>query len=230
MKPESRFRVDILAGTTLCVVCVVISALTIQYDAGAAGSKFSENSATEKMQLVYLFSTTSAFGLTAWRKEEWRGMATLMAGGTLVMTIREMDGVFDQIRHGAWFPVAVATGLITCGLAGRWRMQLQDHLDEFLHMPAFGAFLSACLCLFIFSRLFGMKEVWESLFEVQELEPMQRWVKNAVEEGSELFGYTLLFLSSYGFSRYTAQFAGAKFIYRQTAEKPGLAGERVHAS
>jgi len=34
------------------------------------------------------------------------------------------------------------------------------------------------------------------------LEPVQRWVKNAVEEGSELFGYTLLFIAAVEFFVY----------------------------
>ncbi|MDF7798884.1 hypothetical protein P4C99_05390 [Pontiellaceae bacterium B1224] len=191
---------NLLFGT----LCVLISTLVIKHDAGAVvnGAKFGESSATETAQLVYLFLTTLLFGLIAVRSEARRAIAALMSGGVAAMMIREMDGWFDYIFHGAWFIFAVIALMISFFVAARFRDHLVDNIGEFILSPVFGAFVAACLGIFVFSRLFGMRILWESFFDVHHLAPMQRWVKNAVEEGSELFGYTLLFLSSYSFSKY----------------------------
>ncbi|QBG48842.1 hypothetical protein EGM51_16085 [Verrucomicrobia bacterium S94] len=216
----------------LCMVCVLISVLMIRIDAGmvAETSGFGENSATERMQLVYLFFSAVIFARTAVHVEEWRSLSILMAGGTLVMMIREMDGALDHLYHGAWFPFAVLTGSITLTLAWRWRGQLQRNLEVFLYTPAFGALLAAGLSIFVFSRLFGMKDLWESVFGVEQLATVQRWVKNAVEEGSELFGYTLLFLSAYGFNRFSTRFIDLTLCCRHEQPAEAAGAERVHAS
>ncbi|MDF7809276.1 hypothetical protein P4E94_17660 [Pontiellaceae bacterium B12219] len=204
MPAHRKIILNVISNLLLGTLCVLTSALVIKFDAGAVinGSKFGESSATETAQLVYLFLTALLFGVVAVRSKTRRGIATLMSGGVAAMMIREMDGWLDSIFHGAWFPLAAGVMLISIFLAMRFRDQLLDNIGEFILSPVFGAFVAACLGIFVFSRLFGMKVLWESFFDVQHLAPMQRWVKNAVEEGSELFGYTLLFLSSYGFLRY----------------------------
>jgi hypothetical protein len=85
------------------------------------------------------------------------------------------------------------------------KKQIWENLEEFFTTPAFGTFIAGFLSVFVFSRLFGTKKVWQALFEVDQLEGMQRWVKNAVEEGTELFGYTLLFIAAIEFFVYVSR-------------------------
>jgi hypothetical protein len=226
MSSHQKHGLDILTGLLLSLLCVLASAWIIRLDAGTVveRAKFGEASATQNAQLIYLFLTGLLFAGTAYQSEKRRSFSILMAGGTLVLMIREMDGMLDHLYHGAWLPLAATAALSSCILAGRWRKQLLESITEFTNSPAFGAFIAAGLSIFVFSRLFGMKELWKSFFEVPHLTPAQHWVKNAVEEGSELFGYTLLFLSSYAFFRFIRRPA-ARFV-----EQPKLFKTGIHAS
>ncbi|CAK6466123.1 hypothetical protein KLEPA_00100 (plasmid) [Klebsiella pneumoniae] len=58
--------------------------------------------------------------------------------------------------------------------------------------------LSGLLAVLVFSRLFGMHGLWYSILE----EGYARVVKNAVEEGSEFFGYMLFLTASIGYYCY----------------------------
>jgi len=89
-------------------------------------------------------------------------------------------------------------------LVCRQKKQIVDNLEEYFSIPSFGVFTAGLLSVLVFSRLFGTKNVWRALFDVETLEPMQRWVKNAVQEGSELFGYALLFIAAVEFFVYVS--------------------------
>lgn len=188
----------------LYAIPVVASALIIKSDAGILidGGKFGEGSQTEWMQQLYLLLTSLTFILVGVRSSKYKAISYLFGGGALVALIRELDVYFDQIYHGAWFPVAMLILLVSVFLVFKKKKQIWDNLEEFFSTPAFGTFIAGFLSVFVFSRLFGTKKVWRALFDVEKLEPVQRWVKNAVEEGSELFGYTLLFIAAVEFFVY----------------------------
>eukprot|EP01029_Cantina_marsupialis_P015316 TRINITY_DN3356_c0_g1_i1.p1 TRINITY_DN3356_c0_g1~~TRINITY_DN3356_c0_g1_i1.p1 ORF type:complete len:210 (-),score=15.37 TRINITY_DN3356_c0_g1_i1:640-1269(-) len=185
----------------LYAIPVAASAMIIKSDAGTLidGIKFGESSGTEWMQQVYLLLTSLFFILAGIRSKNHKAISYLMGGGALVALIREFDVYLDQIYHGAWFPVAMFVLLLSIFLVYKKKTQIWENLEEFFTTPAFGTFIAGFLSVFVFSRLFGTKKVWRALFEVDKLEPVQRWVKNAVEEGSELFGYTLLFIAAVEF-------------------------------
>ncbi len=188
-------------------IFVTISAFIIKKDAGLIidGSKFGETSMTELLQELYLFLTALIFFISGYRNQNYRSIAYLMCGGAMLALIREFDFYFDKIYHGVWFPFAIIFLLLTLFIVYRYRHQLSDNFKEFCSTPACGIFISGLLSVLIFSRLFGTKKVWRALFNVDSLDVMQRWVKNAVEEGSELFGYTLLFISAIEFFIYLSQ-------------------------
>ncbi|WP_372753591.1 hypothetical protein [Labilibaculum sp.] len=192
----------------LYAIPVVASALIIKSDAGALASdglKFGEGSLTEYMQEFYLLLTSLIFLLAGFTSKSHKAISYLMGGGALVALVRELDAYFDLIYHGAWFPVAMLLLVLTVILVIRKKTQIWENLEEFFTTPAFGTFIAGFLMVFVFSRLFGTKKVWMALFEVDQLEGMQRWVKNAVEEGSELFGYTLLFIAAVEFFVYVSR-------------------------
>ena len=191
----------------LYAIPVAISALIIKSDAGIItdGLKFGENSQTEWMQELFLLLTSLIFILSGIRSKSHKAISYLFGGGAFVALIRELDVYFDQIYHGAWLPFALAVMLISVFLVYRQKKQIWENLEEFFTTPAFGTFIAGFLSVFVFSRLFGTKNVWRALFDVDKLEPVQRWVKNAVEEGSELFGYTLLFIAAVEFFVYVSR-------------------------
>lgn len=185
---------------------VVASALIIKNDAGIIvdGVKFGESSGTEWMQELFLLLTSIFFILSGIRSSSHKAISFLFGGGALVAFIRELDVYFDEIYHGAWFPVALLVLAVSVFLVYRQKKQIWENLEEFFTTPSFGVFTAGFLGVFVFSRLFGTKKVWLALFDVEQLEPVQRWVKNAVEEGSELFGYALLFIAAVEFFVYVS--------------------------
>ncbi|PKQ63145.1 hypothetical protein BZG02_10305 [Labilibaculum filiforme] len=191
----------------LYAIPVVAAALIIKSDAAIIidGLKFGENSQTEWMQELFLLLTSLIFILAGIRSNSHKAISYLFGGGAMVALIRELDVYFDQIYHGAWFPFAMVVLLVSVFLVYRQKKQIWENLEEFFSTPAFGVFTAGFLCVFVFSRLFGTKNVWRALFDVETLEPVQRWVKNAVEEGCELFGYTLLFIAAVEFFVYVYQ-------------------------
>lgn len=205
MKLKSMFFV--VFKVIVYAIFVVASAFVIKSDAGLVinGSKFGESSMTELLQESYLLLTILLFLVSGIRNQHYKAIAYLMSGGAVLALIRELDFYFDKIYHGAWFPFAMIILVLTIFMVYRHRHQLLENLNEFCSTPAFGIFISGFLSVLIFSRLFGTKKVWRALFEVDSLGIMQRWVKNAVEEGSELFGYTLLFISAVEFFSYISK-------------------------
>lgn len=185
----------------LYAIPVAASAMIIKGDAGVAinGIKFGEGSSTEWMQQMYLLLTSLFFIVAGVRSKSHKAISYLMGGGALVALVRELDVYLDKVYHGAWFPLAMLVLASALFLVYRQKKQIWENLEEFFTTTSFGTFIAGFLSVFVFSRLFGTKKVWRALFEVEKLEPMQRWVKNAVEEGSELFGYTLLFIAAIEF-------------------------------
>ncbi|MCT4614342.1 MAG: hypothetical protein N4A49_05665 [Marinifilaceae bacterium] len=186
----------------LYAVFVTISALIVRFDAGSAaidGSKFSEGSLTEIFQLIFIFTSSVIFYVTGILNSKSKSIGFLMGGGAMAAFIREMDAYFDLIYHGAWFPFALAVLAYSVYISYKSRNGFYSAVESYSKTTSFGLFISGFMSLFIFSRLFGKKTVWMALFDLERLEGPYRWVKNAAEEGSELFGYTLVLLCAFEF-------------------------------
>ena len=209
----------------LYAIPVIVAALIIKSDAGLSvdGFKFGETSKTELTQQLLLLLTSIAFISIGLISKSHKAIAFLFGGGVLVALTREVDAFFDLIYHGAWLPVAILIAGITIFLTVRQRKQLKQNLEEFVCTPAFGILLSGFLSVFIFSRIFGAQKVWKAIFEVENLNAIQRWVKNAAEEGSELFGYTLLFIAAVELFIHIAQFRLANNLSENSNDKDWLA-------
>ena len=197
-KPETaKTFVRLVIYTLLAVLC----AWAIQMDAGnltGDGRKFVENSYTEWMQVCFILLSSAFFILSGKQFAKLRPVSYLLGGGFLVILIREMDGYLDAIYHGAWLPFALVALAITLAVVYRHRQGFGESVRLFMSLPAFGYFVSGGLGFFVFSRLFGYKGIWMALFDVDKLDPYgpMRWVKSAAEEGTELFGYCLVFCAT----------------------------------
>ncbi len=184
-------------------ILIVLSTRIIASDAGTDTTmKFSEVSKTEWSQTFYLLSAVVVLIFVFFLSQGYEAITLLMGGGILTMMIREQDYYLDNIYHGAWFPFALAVTVITLLLVFKRRKQLWENIQEYVKTPSFGILTIAAMEIFVFSRLFGKKTVWMAMFNVNQLDTVQRWVKNAAEEGSELFGYTMLFAAMLEFAYY----------------------------
>ena len=191
---------QVFGRLVLYTALVVLSAQMLRWDASILleGRKFVETSFTEWTQEAYVLLTALVFLFIGHRFESLRPIAYFGGGGFLVVLVREMDAYLDVIYHGAWFPLALMILAVTLYTCYRNRNKFVESLDLLMSTPAFGLLVAGGLSVFVFARLFGAKSIWIAVFAVEVLEPNSpgRWVKNAVEEGSELFGYTLILCAS----------------------------------
>ncbi|MTD28077.1 hypothetical protein [Erwinia sorbitola] len=146
-----------------------------------------EASLTEATQEVILLVITLLFFFRAWRSPAQRQIDLLVGGFFGCMLIREMDFLFDNLSHGSWFWFALTLTLACVATALRDPRAIVSGLAAFMSHPAWGMMSAGMLTILVFSRLFGVHQLWEHLM----LGSYTRTVKNMAEEGSELLGYTL---------------------------------------
>ena len=156
-----------------------------------------ERGLVEHTQEVLIFLSASIFLYLAFKKNN---SALWLVGGFLgCMFIRELDSVFDKIFHGAWLYVAIPFACL-CILQA-WKNgveQIIHSLFEFMHTQAFTRLSSGLLAVLVFSRLIGYKPMWKLAMGKHYY-----WnVKFIAEEGTELFGYSIIFLAAVEYSSY----------------------------
>ena len=195
-----------IARLGLYLGLVLLSAALIQLDAQyiVKGNKFHEYSYTEWAQQIFALLSMFMCMLVGRKYEPLRPIAYLLAGGFGVIFIREMDHYSDFIYQGAWFPIALAALAVTVFSVYRHRASFWNSVERFMSTASFGLMFAGGLSVFVFSRLFGSKSMWTTLFQVEQLVPLTpyKWAKNAVQEGSELFGYCLFFAAAIELAAY----------------------------
>ena len=147
-----------------------------------------ENSFVEFGQEWLLFATTALFAWQAIAKRQ--GGLWLVAGFFGCMFIRELDAYFDMIVHGAWKYFALV--VIAFVFFKAWCLGKENtiaSLAAFMKTHSFVFIFIGLLIVLIYSRLFGMGELWMAIMG----DDFNRTIKNVVEEGSELWGYALVF-------------------------------------
>ena len=171
---------------------VALSALALFIDVKWLNDTVQEISVTEVAQELILAAIVAIFIFLAIRDRASRNLSILIAGFFGCMLIREMDFAFDALAHGAWVWFALLTTLVSLLFALRKPRDAASQLAQFLRHPACGMMMAGLLSVLVFSRLFGIHLLWQNLMQESYL----RLVKNMVEEGIELFGYTLCLVSS----------------------------------
>lgn len=165
-----------------------------------------ETSLTEAAQELLLLAISGGFFAAARRQAERRSAWMLVGGFFLCMLIREMDFAFDALWHGAWVWFALAVALACLVHAARHIAATVRGLAYFVTHPAYGMMCAGLLCILVFSRLFGMSALWQTLM----LDGYNRVVKNMVEEGCELLGYGLCLLATLSYMKTAFAPADAK--------------------
>ncbi|HCW47038.1 hypothetical protein [Mixta calida] len=174
-----------------------------------------ETSFTEIFQEVILGGIAISFFFYAVRQSSLRYSLVLKGGFFACMLIREMDFLFDEIFHGAWVWFALAVAIVCLALAARHPAATLSDLVNFLQHPSWNMMAAGLLTILVYSRLFGMHELWETLM----LDGYNRTVKNMAEEGTELLGYSFCLLSCV---RYLWDLRHMK------QDKPGIAWQTQH--
>ena len=157
--------------------------------------KFGEKSYTEFAQEIFLLMGGLIYSGIALQRPKVRGLAILLAGACFTALIREYNNYMHNWFRGSWQLIALIICITTAFYAWRNRQTILKPLQKYLKTPSFGITISAFLIIMIFSRLYGLHDIWYNILE-EELTGKYRWVKNAAEEGTELLGYCFLFFGA----------------------------------
>ncbi|MEN0036657.1 MAG: hypothetical protein AAGC78_06300 [Cellvibrio sp.] len=181
------------------MLVVSIPPICLFIDLKVIGNGVSEQSVTEIAQLVMLALTIGCFILLAQKKSTERYFFLLAAAFFACMLIRELDALFDLIAHGLWLYVAAPIALTAIINAIKNSSATLQGLLRFVSSHSGVLMLVAIAILVCYSRLMGMTGIWQNIMGDGYL----RVVKNAVEEASELLGYSLILSASmhYAFQR-----------------------------
>ena len=180
----------ILAGFTEFLLAALIAAGVVGciYSDVTVHQNIVENSFVEFGQEALLLGTTALFTMQAISKRQ--GGLWLIAGFFGCMLIRELDAYFDMIIHGAWkYFALVVVGFVFFKAWCLGKENTIASLAAFMKTRAFVFIFIGLLIVLVYSRLFGMSELWHAIMA----DDFNRTVKNVVEEGTELWGYALVF-------------------------------------
>ena len=156
-----------------------------------------EHSFVELGQSIFLFATSVIFMYLASKKKA-NGL-WLVAGFFVCMLIREQDAYFDDIFHGSWAYFALASLVFFVWKAwSQGKDNVLKTLAEYMQSPPFTTMSFGVMIILFFSRAMGMGKLWKLVMG----ENFIRVVKNVVEEGTELFGYSIIFLAAIEYAHY----------------------------
>jgi len=190
-KPLYVVFIKIVLYSVFATAILLLFTMEAKYNHGP--ELFGEESWTEIAQYSILGLSTLLLILSGKKNSEDSVIATLMAGMTTIAMIRECDALLDMdVFDGAWQAAAAITAVCTFALVYRKKDKLVPGILSFMKRPSFGYFVCCFITVFVYSRLFGRYGLW---LDIVGQERFVRTVKNAAEEGTELFGYSVLFIA-----------------------------------
>ena len=151
---------------------------------------FGEISFTEILQEILLFFLVVFYFLLGKRNKSVQPVANLVALFFLISLIREFNFLFS-----GWVYPALGVLALAGWLAVRDYKKLNPATRIFFEQPASAWLFSGILATYVFSRLFGRSKFWLLLYS----EENYRLAKAAVEEGTELLGYSLILIGAVEF-------------------------------
>ncbi|AWH52776.1 hypothetical protein C1924_06105 [Stenotrophomonas sp. ESTM1D_MKCIP4_1] len=195
MKDNLQILLAHVGRTFLFGLMMAIAPALAWLDIHWLGDAVGEWSLVELTQEGFLAASVAAFVRLAVRRADDRRFAVLAAALFACMFLREMDEALDLIAHGFWkYPVAALVAGSLAWASRDWRGTLQG-LVRFLASRAGTVMTIGLVLLLVYSRLIGMTSLWSGLLGDQYI----RVFKNAIEETTELLGYTFILAASVGY-------------------------------
>ena len=194
---ESKFKI-VCFGFIKFFVLVLMALLSLSivysvtyYDISRTGV-ISDSSLTEALQESLLFISICIYAYIV-KRYHAKGVI-LLAGFLTCMLIREWDVVFDDLLfHGAWKYLAVPAAVLSCYLALRsGKDKVIADLACFMQKKAYNVLLLGMTVVLVISRILGMRVLLKLFSSIS----FNQGLKNFIEEGSELFGYLIIFYAT----------------------------------
>ena len=193
---ESKFKI-VCFGFIKFFVLVLMALLSLSivysvtyYDISRTGV-ISDSSLTEALQESLLFISICIYAYIV-KRYHAKGVI-LVAGFLTCMLIREWDVVFDDLLfHGAWKYLAIPAALLSCYLALRsGKDKVIADLACFMQKNAYNVLLLGMTVVLVI-RILGMRVLLKLFSSIS----FNQGLKNFIEEGSELFGYLIIFYAT----------------------------------
>jgi len=161
------------------------------------GNSVGEWSLVEVMAEAFVLSCILSFARLARHSEADRRFAVLAAAFFGCVLVRELDALLDLVFDGLWQVLVTAIALPAIIWAARDLPATLAGARRFLATRQGATMAAGLAVLLVFSRLFGMGAIWGQFVDLDTA----RVVKNAIEECTELLGYSLILVASAGHRR-----------------------------
>ena len=179
----------VVAGLAPVALVCVVPAVLVLLDVAVFGMGCDELGLVEVSQALALLAIVAMMSVSARRRPGMRGGFVLAAGLFLCMFFREQDQVFEIfLPHGFWIYPVIATAAFACLYACRRPESVRDFLVAVRESRHFSVLALGFLAVVGFSRVIGMKPIWQAVVGMDDF----RIAKRVAEEGVELFGYAVL--------------------------------------
>ena len=178
-------------ASSVFLACIIVTSI-LYLEVVIIGGTCGEDSLVEAMQVLLLFVSSILFLQVAETTKHIAGGMYLISGFILCMALRELDAVTDLIPYVSWVHLVAIAVSGSAWLAYKNKDTVIRGLAVFARSRASVFMMTGLVCVLIFSRLFGSKHIWYTLYDVERV----RILKNVVEEGLEFFGDALIFASS----------------------------------
>lgn len=165
------------------------------------GNHVGEDSFTEAAQTFTLILIIATFIYIVAKHEDKRPFTYMALGLFISMLFREHDFILNNIMNNLWELCVTLTVIVVITLSRRTGRPFAPVFAEFLRSSSGRLMAMAIILLVVHSRLFGMGILWTTILE----DGYVRTVKNAMEEGTELLAYIMIFYASQVYRRSLAR-------------------------
>ncbi|MDP5252711.1 MULTISPECIES: hypothetical protein [unclassified Vibrio] len=181
---KNAFLLQFLPLLATLLITLVIGVYSVKWD-----HTTSESSLIELCQAGFMLFASAICFVQRKKSAHLPLIFTILSAFFAVIFIREMDYHIElYFPHGAWKYPALLIMALTGVFAWKNRQALVKEINVWINLPQFHTWLLGFLIVFVFSRLAGMNDFWQSFLA----DNYMRDIKNLVEEGLELLGYALM--------------------------------------
>lgn len=195
MSPQLTLITKAALQFLLLLLCMLLAPLAVTIDVVLLRHGLPESGMTELLQAALILLSALLCAKGAVRISEKRGFLILVAGFFFSMFIREFDYLLNRLHDNLWQYCVLAVFLASLLLAGFYRQSILSGMANATRSVPFNYTLMGIATLLCFSRVFGTGAIWEAVLG-EEAAAESFLIKTVVQEGLELFAYSIIFHST----------------------------------
>jgi MFS superfamily sulfate permease-like transporter len=155
--------------------------------------RFTELGFTEFTQTLVLATCCAMLVYIRQVLKVWPTVTLLLLAFLAASLVREQDHFLDSyVAHNTWKALVALIIIPTLVWVVKQRRRFLDEFAYYSNTFSFGLFTAGVLTTYIFSRLYGRQEFWQTILDDNYV----RNFKNIAEEVVELLGYSLMLIAT----------------------------------